>query len=208
MEAEFAFNQERSARFRNVLAGWTAALLVFTAAVVPAVAWNAGLYMPDTLIFCSYMAYLALCILFAVAYANSYRIPFVKRHLEYTSYFIVTSAITMQSVLALWWKTHLYGKETYLQFAPAVSEAFGVQFDPLNPPEPRDSIIYYTVVLFNELMLGSCLQSIVFFACVLFDVLTPTRFFIAWQLQVANTLIAITPFLFGAFQLPETTLPK
>lgn len=208
MEAEYAFNQERSARFRNVIAGWLGVFLIFVNAVLPAAAWQAAFFLPDTLVFYSYMTYIVLSILFTVAYANSYRVPFVRRHLEYTSYFIATSAVTIQSVLAFWWKGHLYDEESFLHFAPAISEALGVEFDPSNPPAPRDSVIYHTVVLYNELMLGSFLQSVIFFVCVLFDVLTPTRFFIAWQLQVANTLIAIAPFVYGAFQLPETALPS
>lgn len=208
MEAEFAFNQERTARFRNVLGGLFASLLVVVSLSNSIAAWKSGVFMHDSRIFASYLTFLVSCVFFCLAYAISYKIPIIQKHLEYTSYFIATSATVTQSILAVWWKHELYSERNFLKFAPALSELFGLEFDPLNPGEREDSVIFHIVVIYNELLMGIFLQSTLLVIFVLFDVLTPTRFFIACRLQMVNTLVGIIPFIYGAYQLPETVLPK
>ncbi|KAL8447358.1 hypothetical protein Emed_004462 [Eimeria media] len=202
MEAEFAFNQERGARFRNVLGGFIASFLVYVDLAVSAAVWHTGVFMHDTDIFSSYMTFLACCTIFCTAYAISYRIPWVKNYLEYTSYFIATSAVVSQTCLSIWWKSALYSEKNYLKFAPELSRVFALDFSEL--PSREDSVVYHIVVVYNELFLGIFLQSTLLCVFLLFDVLTPTRFYIATRLQIFNTVIGIIPFIYGAFQLPET----
>ncbi|KAL8426595.1 hypothetical protein Efla_005172 [Eimeria flavescens] len=206
MEAEFAFNQERSARFRNVLGGLIASFLVVVDLSVSAAAWQSGIFMHDTVIFTSYMIFLACCTIFCAAYAISHRIPYVRDNLEYTSYFIATSAVVTQSCLAIWWKTVLYGEENYAEFLPLLSKVFGLDMADLQ--DRKTSVVYHIFVLYDELLLGIFLQSTLLCVFLLFDVLTPTRFFIATKLQILNTLVGIIPFVYGAIQLPETLLPN
>ncbi|XP_026189760.1 uncharacterized protein LOC34623673, partial [Cyclospora cayetanensis] len=208
MEAEFAYNQERSARFRNVMAGATAATLVAIDVVLAAVLWNTGMFMHDPVIFASFMVFFLLCTFLSIMYAMSYRIPYLRNYLEFASYFIVTSAVIAQTILGIWWKTALYSKENYLRFAPSVSKSFGLEYDPAIPGDRMNSVAYHFVVLLNELFLGILFQSTLLLTYILFDVLTPTRFFIASILQIVNTLLGIVPFIFGAIQIPETSLPN
>ncbi|KAL8453503.1 hypothetical protein Emag_001876 [Eimeria magna] len=202
MEAEFAFNQERGARFRNVLGGFIASFLVYVDLAVSAAVWHTGVFMHDTEIFSSYMTFLACCTIFCAAYALSYRIPWVKNYLEYTSYFIATSAVVSQTCLSIWWKSALYSENNYYKFLPALSRVFGL--DASDRPARGDSVVYHIVVVYNELFLGIFLQSTLLCVFLLFDVLTPTRFYIATRLQIFNTAVGIIPFVYGAFQLPET----
>ncbi|OEH79697.1 3 5 -cyclic nucleotide phosphodiesterase domain-containing protein [Cyclospora cayetanensis] len=155
MEAEFAYNQERSARFRNVMAGATAATLVAIDVVLAAVLWNTGMFMHDPVIFASFMVFFLLCTFLSIMYAMSYRIPYLRNYLEFASYFIVTSAVIAQTILGIWWKTALYSKENYLRFAPSVSKSFGLEYDPAIPGDRMNSVAYHFVVLLNELFLDS-----------------------------------------------------
>ena len=208
MEAEFAFNQARSARFRNIMGGCAAACLVALDVGVVFGAWSTGVFVHDPKVFASLLTFLVSCTIFCTSYAFSYRIPVVRQYLEYTSYFIASSAVVLFSILTVWWKYELYSEENYLRFAPILSEVFGLAFDPANPRPRKDSIVYHIVVLYHELLFSILLQSCILIVYVLFDVLTPTRFFIASRLQITNTLVGLIPYIYGAFQLPETLLPK
>lgn len=208
MEAEFAYNQERAARYRNVLGGLTASGVVLVNLGVGLAAWHTGMFLQDPSIFGSFLTFIVGCLFFCMTYANAYRIPVIQRHLEYASYFICTAAVVVQSTLSLWWKTQLNSKENFLRYAPHLTEVFGLPFDPYDPGEPKDSIAYHIVVLYHELVLGVVFQSTLLAIFVLMNLVTPTRFFIASRLQIVITLIGIIPFIYGAFQLPETLLPK
>ncbi|CDJ40034.1 hypothetical protein, conserved [Eimeria tenella] len=208
MEKEFAYNQERTARFRNVLAGLFASFLVVVDIILYTMAWHAGVFAHDVFVFRSSITFFVCCTIFCLSYAFSYRIPYVKGYLEYTSYFIATSAVVVHCVLVLWWKSSLYTQENFVKFAPSVSKLFGMTFDSEDPPDKKDSPIYHFVVLFNELFMGISFQSTILIIYVLFDVLSPTRFFIVSRIQGLNTILGTIPFIYGATQLPETLLPN
>lgn len=106
--------------------------------------------------------------------------------------------------MSVYWKSVLYSEDNYLRFSPDLSNGFGPHLDPDVPGDRKDFVIYHIVVVYNELLNGIFLQS----TKVSVDVLTPTRFFIASWLPIVRLLISVVSFVYGAFQLPETFLPK
>ncbi|KAL8433690.1 hypothetical protein ACSSS7_003720 [Eimeria intestinalis] len=119
-----------------------------------------------------------------------------------TAFLLREEAEAAKKKRAVWWKSALYSEKNYLKFLPQLSRVFAL--DSSTPPERSNSVVYHIVVVYNELFLGIFLQSTLLCIFLLFDVLTPTRFYIATRLQLFNTAVGIIPFIYGAFQLPET----
>ncbi|OEH79698.1 hypothetical protein cyc_07785 [Cyclospora cayetanensis] len=195
---------ERSAHYRNILATFAAVGLMAVDVGSTTGAWIDGAIMQDTFICASDLACLAISVIFCMSSALAFRIPFVRRDMEYASYVISTAAILPKCLSVLWWKSGLYSESYFETHRDNVSQTVGLHLDHEHPSDPNDSVISHLAVVYAELHLEGSVQSTVVLIIVLFDVWTTTRFFIASWLLILNVLIGTMPVLYGAFQLPET----
>lgn len=208
MESQFALNQERTARFRNLIAGVLSSFLVVVDAGACYGAWRAGIIMHDPSMFWSFLICLALALILCIAFAFSYRIPYIRHYVEYASYVMATLVVMLKSFSVVAFKAHMYSEKCFLNYGAQIAKLYGLEFNPQSISDWRQSTMYQILVTYTELFLDVFVQSTIVFVLLLFDVLAPARFFIASWLLGLNTLIGIAPFVYGAVQPSGTFLPK